>query len=86
MYTGVTPAKAWPLWQLAQPPTMPVCCIIPPANPPGPVLAVVWQVSHVALVGKWFTGLDTGDTPAKTWPLWQVVQPLTMPVWFINPG
>jgi hypothetical protein len=27
--------------------------------------------------------LDTGVTPANTWPLWQVLQPLTMPVWII---
>ena len=66
MAFGVMPAKTWPLWQFVQPPTMPVWFIAPPANPPGLVLAVVWQVSHAALVGRWFTGLDTGVTPAKT--------------------
>jgi hypothetical protein len=83
---GVMPAKAWPLWQLVQPPTMPTWFIFPPENPPGLVLAVVWQFSQGPLVGKWFTGLDLGVTPAKTWPLWQVVQPLEMPAWFITPG
>jgi hypothetical protein len=44
-----------------------------------------WQVSHARLVGRWFVGLDTGVTPRNTWPLWQVAQPLTMPLWFITP-
>jgi hypothetical protein len=64
--TGLTPANDWPLWQLAQPLTMPVWFIVPPEKPPGLVLLVVWHVSHGLLVGKWFTGLDTGVTPAKT--------------------
>ena len=61
--TGVMPAKLWPLWQLVQPPTMPVCFISVPAK----VVKTLdeWQVSHAALVGRWFTGLDTGVTPAK---------------------
>jgi len=42
-----------------------------------------WQVSQAELVGKWFTGLETGVTPAKVCPLWQFEQPLTMPVWII---
>jgi hypothetical protein len=48
--TGVTPAKAWPLWQLAQPPTMPVWIIAVPEN--DVKLFAEWQVSHAALVGK----------------------------------
>jgi hypothetical protein len=46
-------------------------------------LLAEWQVSHAAVVGIWFTGLDTGVTPAKAWPLWQLAQPLRMPVWII---
>ena len=65
---------------------MPVWFITPPENPPGLVLAVLWQFSHATLVGRWFTGLDFGVTPAKTWPLWQLVQPLAMPVWLMIPG
>ncbi len=35
----------------------------------------------------WVLGLDTGVTPAKAVPLWQVAQPLLMPAWFIGvPG
>jgi hypothetical protein len=64
---------------------MPVWFIAVPAKPPGLVLLVEWQVSHDMLVGKWFTGFETGVTPANTWPLWQLVQPLTIPVWFIVP-
>ncbi|MEO8332326.1 MAG: hypothetical protein ABI479_07820 [Gallionella sp.] len=68
-----------------QPPTIPVCLIKVPANPPIPVLAVEWQVSQVMAVGRWFTGLDFGVTPVNTWPLWQLVQPMLMPVWVITP-
>jgi hypothetical protein len=81
--TGVTPAKTWPLWQLVQPPTMPVCFISVPENVVK--LLVEWQVSHVILVGRWFTGLDFGVTPVNTWPLWQLVQPMLMPVCVITP-
>jgi hypothetical protein len=80
---GVTPAKAWPLWQLVQPPTIPVCFISVPENEVK--LLVEWQVSQVILVGRWFTGLDFGVTPVNTWPLWQFVQPILMPVWVITP-
>jgi hypothetical protein len=62
---------------------MPVCFIRVPENVVK--LLVEWQVSHVALVGRWFRGLDTGVTPVKTWPLWQFVQPLLIPVWVITP-
>jgi hypothetical protein len=61
--TGVTPAKIWPLWQLAQPLTIPMWLIIVPENVVN--LLAEWQVSQAALVGRWFTGLDTGATPAK---------------------
>jgi hypothetical protein len=83
---GVTPKKLWPLWQLVQPPTIPVCFITVPLNPPVLVLLVEWQVSHDMLVGTWFTGLDFGVTPVNAWPLWQLVQPLTIPVCVIFPG
>jgi hypothetical protein len=86
-FKKVTPIKAWPLWQLVQPVMMPVWFIgVPGPNPPVLVLLVEWQVSHDELVGMWFTGLDFGVTPVKTWPLWQLVQPLIMPVWVIIPG
>src|SRR6266581_3446388 len=49
-------------------------------------LVAAWQVSQVALVGRWSEGSATGVTPAKAWPLWQVAQPLAMPLWFIIPG
>jgi hypothetical protein len=76
--TGVTPANTWPLWQVAQPLRMPVWTIVAPEKLLN--LLAEWQVSHDRLVGRWFVGLDTGVTPANTWPLWQVSQPLTMPV------
>ncbi len=31
----------------------------------------------------WLAGLEIGLTPANDCPLWQVVQPDVMPVWFI---
>lgn len=49
------------------------------AKPPG-VVVLVWQDSQAAAVEMWAAGLDT--TPAY-WPLWQVAQPLVIPVWFI---
>jgi hypothetical protein len=57
---------------------MPAWFIVVPENDVN--LLAEWQVSHVALVGRWFVGLDTGVTPAKLCPLWQVAQPLRMPV------
>jgi hypothetical protein len=56
---------------------MPVWIIAVPENDVN--LLAEWQVSHVAVVGRWFAGLDTGVTPAKLWPLWQVAQLFTMP-------
>jgi hypothetical protein len=82
---GVTPAKAiptfWKPWQVAQPLKMPEWFIgVAGPNPPAVVLLVEWQVSHDMPVGRWLDGFATGATPAKTWPLWQLVQPLRMPV------
>ena len=68
-----------PPWQEAQPVVMPVWFIVHVAKPPGVVL-LVWQLSHAMLVVMCTVGLLT--TPAY-WPLWQVAQPLLMPVWFI---
>jgi hypothetical protein len=84
--TGVTPAKTWPLWHVEQPLTMPVCFISVPEN--DVKLLVEWQVSQVILVGRWdgdSPSLDFGVTPVNTWPLWQFVQPMLMPVWDITP-
>jgi len=39
-----------------------------------------WQVSHAAVVGRWFVGFDTGVTPANTCPLWQFEQLFKIPV------
>jgi len=47
-------------------------------------LLAEWQFSHDKVVGKWLLGFETGVTPANTWPLWQVSQPLTIPVWLIT--
>jgi len=42
----------------------------------------VWQASHGAPLGSiWLIGFETGVTPLKLCPLWQLAQPLTMPVW-----
>ena len=68
-----------PPWQEAQPVVMPVWFIVHVAKPPGVVL-LVWQLSHAMLVVMCTVGLLT--TPAY-WPLWQVAQPLLMPVWFM---
>jgi hypothetical protein len=39
---------------------------------------VVWHVLQSAVVLGWSPGL-----PFAKFPLWQVAQPFTMPVWFI---
>jgi hypothetical protein len=75
---GVTPAKAWPLWQVVQLLVMPTWFIVAPEKLVN--LLAEWHSSHAPLVGTWLLGLDTGVTPANTWPLWQLAQPLTMPV------
>ena len=56
---------------------------MPAATPLWLKLAVVqdppirWQLSHAAVVGRWFVGL-----PLAVVPLWQVAQvPGAMPVW-----
>src|SRR6266704_4849960 len=82
--TGVMPVKAWPLWQLAQPLLIPAWFIAVPEKAVN--LVAAWQVSQAAAVGRWLAGLATGVTPVKAWPLWQVAQPLAMPLWFITPG
>ena len=58
---------------------MPVWFIVVPLK----LTVDLWQVSQLAVVGKWLLGLATGTTPAKLCPPWQVAQPLVMPVWFI---
>jgi hypothetical protein len=80
--TGVTPAKTWPLWQFVQLLTIPEWFIDVPENEVN--WLAEWQVSHAEVVGRWFVGLDTGVTPAKTWPLWQLAQPLRIAVWIID--
>src|SRR6266581_4424319 len=48
--TGVTPVKAWPLWQLAQPPVIPAWFIAVPEKAVN--LVAAWQVSQAMLVGR----------------------------------
>ena len=66
LLTGVTPANAWPLWQLMQPVTMPLWFIVVPVK----LLVFLWQVSQLKVVGRWLPGLAI--TPAVT--PWQVAQ------------
>ncbi len=74
--TGVTPENLLPLWQVAQPDAMPVWLIAVPEK----AAVLLWQVAQSAVVGTWFAGFDTGVTPVKDCPLWQVVQPDVIPV------
>jgi hypothetical protein len=53
---------------------MPVWFIAVPAND----VVDLWQVSQAALVAMCVAGL-----PKAFVPLWQVAQPVVMPVWFI---
>src|SRR5262245_4211818 len=118
---GLPMAKT-PLWQVAQPLTMPVWFILVPAND----TVLRWQFSQGSEVGMWFAGFASAlvlpcwelaprsllavfaiylptlgvvvgqvapgadfvgccllGLPMAMAPLWQVAQPLTMPVWFI---
>ncbi len=55
---------------------------------PGPNAVVdLWQVAQSDVVGMWPLPCGFGVTPAYGVPVtaaaWHVVQPLTMPVWFI---
>ena len=61
--------------------TIPTWFIVVPENAVN--LLAEWQVSHARLVGTWLFGLNTGVTPTKVWPLWQLAQPLRIPVWII---
>src|SRR5262245_52607621 len=72
---GLPMAKT-PLWQVAQPLTMPVWFILVPAND----TVLRWQFSQGSEVGMWFAGFAS----AMVLPLWQVAQPLVMPVCFIT--
>ena len=65
------PLAVVPLWQEAQPVTMPVWTNVAPAN----VTVLLWQVSQAAVVTTCVVGL-----PLAVVPLWQVAQPETMPV------
>ena len=48
-------------------------------------LLAAWQVSQDIVVGRWLDNLVTRATPVKLFPVsWQVAQPLTIPVWFID--
>jgi hypothetical protein len=37
---------------------------------------VLWQASQLSPVARWLVPL-----PVARWPLWQLLQPLVMPVW-----
>ena len=43
----------------------------------------LWHVSQAAEVVMWLLGLKSGVTPWNAAPLWQVEQPLVIPVWFM---
>ena len=47
---------------------------------PAKLVVDLWQVSQDAVVAIWVLGL-----PSAVDPLWQVAQPVVMPVWFIAP-
>src|SRR6266704_265854 len=65
--TGVIPAKDWPLWQVAQPPAMPLWF-----STPGTKFAVAWHSVHAWAVGTgWFAGLPRAFAALKL-PLWQL--------------
>jgi hypothetical protein len=69
-----------PVWQVAQlPGATPVWLNSVPANDD----VDLWQVSHAAFVTTCVAGLNNGVTPANDAPLWQLEQPVAMPVWFI---
>ena len=51
---------------------------------PKVVNPALWQVTQSADVAKCPAGFETGATPVKDCPLWQVVQPEVMPAWFIG--
>ena len=71
---AVLPIAVLPLWQAAQPETIPVWFILAPVN----VTVLWWQVSHGCVVVRW-----VADLPLAMVPLWQVAQPDEMPTWFI---
>ncbi len=50
---------------------------------PAKVVKLLWQLTQSAVVAIWVDGFETGVTPVKDCPLWQVVHPDVMPVWFI---
>lgn len=70
-----------PLWQLAHPVEIPAWLIVQFAKPPG-VEVSVWQDSHAAAVKMWFDGLPSTTVllEPKATPLWQLAQPVEMPV------
>jgi hypothetical protein len=48
-------------------------------------LVLVWQVSQALVVGMCVLALPSAFMLVKL-PLWQVAQPVVMPVWFIAAG
>ncbi len=70
-----------PVWQVAQPDVIPEWLKVAPAK----VVKLLWQLTQSPVVAIWFDGFETGVTPVKDCPVWQVVQPEVMPVWFIAP-
>ncbi len=67
-----------PPWQVAQPVVMPLWFMVVGTK----AVVLVWQVSHLPLVGK--CADDLAFTPVVT--PWQVAQLVVMPVWFIAVG
>ena len=83
--TSGVPLVFWKLepyaWHWAQPPLMPLWFIVQAWKPPGVVL--LWQLSQTALVGIWVAGLPITTVVPTDAPVWQVSQPVVMPLWFI---
>ncbi len=50
---------------------------------PEKVTKLLWQLTQSEVVAIWLDGFETGVTPVKDCPLWQVAHPDVMPVWFI---
>jgi hypothetical protein len=73
MWLADLPRAVEPLWQVAQPLTIPVWLNAAPTN----VVVDLWQVSQACVVGTWLA-----DLPRAVEPLWQVAQvPGTTPAW-----
>jgi hypothetical protein len=78
-FAGLPTTPPAPVWQVAQTEVMPEWLKVAPAK----LTKLLWQVTQSAEVAMWVEGFETGVTPEKLLPLWQVVQPEVIPVWFM---